>query len=208
MGGTRSPERRPDRLWPRALCVVLLALALGAGCERLRSITTSDPERLLEEARIALANGSPNSSESMVGACEAAWPSLKRIGSEHRESAESNEAFRLASWCLRKVYDFRRYHVPDSPFVTSEPRFMLEWLVHFFDDEFPQEQVDQLLLGMPYSLFRDFQAIAEGHPQLSRWTLHAKRENGRIEYVRATPAETDPPSTAVGADAQTPVPSS
>jgi hypothetical protein len=121
----------------------------------------------------------------MVEACEAAWPSLKQIGFEHPESAESTEAFRLASSCLRTLYDFRRYTRPDSPFVTSEPDFMLEWLMFFFDAEFPQEQVDQLLVGMPYSLFQKLQASAE--PELARWQMRAKRENGRTQTVRATP---------------------
>jgi hypothetical protein len=161
------------------------------GCERLRSLTSGEPQRLLEEARLTLEKGDPQFNESMVEACEAAWPPLKRIGSEYPESAASTEAFRIASWCLRTVYNFRRYHVPDSPFVTSEPGFMLKWLVHFFDDEFPQEQVDQFLLGMPFALFRELQASAEMHPELARWKMDAKRENGRVEYVRASPAETD-----------------
>jgi hypothetical protein len=172
------------------LCVVLVALVATAGCERLRSLTTSESQRLLEEARTTLEESDPYSNESKLEACEKAWPSLKRIGSEHRESAEGAEAFRMASWCLRKVFNFRRWHVPDSPFVTSEPAFMLEWLVHFFDGaEFPQEQVDQLLLGMPYTMFLEFQESAEVRPQLARWTMYAKRENGRIEYVEANPAD-------------------
>jgi hypothetical protein len=170
-----------------ALCIALAALGVLAGCERLQSLTTGEPQQLLEDARIALEKGSPNSTESTVEACEAAWPALKRIGSVYPESAESAEAFRLASSCLKTLYYFRRYTVPDSPFVASEPDFMLEWLVHFFEDEFPQEQVDQLLVGMPYAMFREFQVSTEGRPELARWAMRAKRENGRTEYVRATP---------------------
>lgn len=182
-----------SRLQLSLLCILCTALVALTGCERLRSLATSEPQRLLEEARITLDKSNPHSSESKVEACEAAWPTLKRIGSEHAESAESTEAFRMASWCLRTVYNFRRYHVPDSPFGTSEPGFMLEWLVHFFDDDFPQEQVDQLLVGMPYKLFLEFQASSEDRPELARWTVRAKRENGRIEYVEATPAASSSP---------------
>ena len=171
------------------LCLALVASGALTGCERFRSLTTSEPQRLLEEARAVLEGATPYSTESKVEACETAWPSLKRIGTEYPESAEG---FRLASWCLRTVYNFRRYHVPDSPFVTSEPGFMLEWLMHFFGGEFPQEQVDQLLVGMPYSLFEEFQLSAASRPELARWTMDAKRENGRVEYIRVSSAEPGP----------------
>jgi hypothetical protein len=189
MDRARSPHGQLSQTLLSTLCVALMTLGMMAGCERLRSFASSEPQRFLEEARLSLEQADPYSTESKVAACEAAWRPLKRIGSEHPKSTESTEAFRLASSCLKTLYDFRRYHVPDSPFVTSEPAFMLEWLVHFFDDRFPQEQVDQLLVGMPYSLFREFQASAESRPELARWTMRAKRENGRIEYVRASPAQ-------------------
>ena len=191
MGRIRSLYGLLRELRLSTLCIALAVLGGLAGCERLESFTTSGPRRYLDDARVALEKSSPYSTESEVKACEAAWPSLKRIGSRHPESAESTEAFRLASGCLRRVYNFRRYHVPDSPFVTSEPGFMLEWLVHFFDDEFPQEQVDQLLVGMPFTLFLEFQASSEQRPELARWTMDAKRENGRVEYVEASPAPSD-----------------
>jgi len=42
---------------------------------------------------------------------------------------------------------------------------------------------------MPYTLFLEFQASAELRPELARWTMRAKRENGRVEYVEASPTE-------------------
>ena len=166
--------------------------AILAVAALLSACGPSAPERLLEEVRLAFEKQNPADMESVVAACEEAWPSLKRIGTRHRESPEASEAFRIASSCLKRVYNFRRYTAPESPFVVSEPAFMLEWLAHFFAGEFPQEQVDQLLVGMPYTMFLEFRASSEDRPELARWEMRAKRDNGRVEYVRAIPASAEP----------------
>jgi hypothetical protein len=150
-----------------------------AGCGEPASV------KLLADAQAALEDVNPQVTETVVAGCEAAWPSLKEIGRAHRDSAEAPEAFRLASGCLRALYNFNRYTTPDSPWVTAEPAFMLDWLaVRCTGEAFCQKPAEQLLIGMPWQLFLDLQE----RPELARWRLEAKRENGRVEWIKAAPA--------------------
>jgi len=77
----------------------------------------------------------------------------------HPQSEQNRGAFPLAARSYRKSWAPHRTEL-DSIWTTSEPLFLFAWLAGFFSDrqEFPQEQMEALFLGMNYGLFRDFLA--------------------------------------------------
>ena len=165
------------RVSPR-FAVRCLALALSLwlpGCAALSGLV-NPPGRLLEQARSAIER------EDL----EAAYRDLAEIRKRYPDSAESREAFPLAAAIFRSSYFRDRYRQPGTHWLTSEPRFMLDWFASLLaGPEFPQAEAEALFVGMPYGYFREFLALAEARPELSRWGIRADDDNGIIESVAA-----------------------
>jgi hypothetical protein len=159
--------------------VLLPACALLAGlvgCAALQGLT-DPPGRRLESAREALERKD----------LDAAYRDLAEIRKRHPDSAESREAFPLAAAIFQRSYFRDRFSRPDSSWLTSEPGFMLEWFASFLEGPaFPQAEAEALFVGMPYGFFREYLALAETRPELSRWAIRAREDNGIIEAIDAT----------------------
>ena len=163
---------RPARIGILALLVVL---GLGAGCAHLGF----GPRALLDEANAAIdARDYPT-----------AYGLLKRIALEYPDSPESAEAFPLAAGCLKVLYHHDRYRQPDSVWITSEPRFMFEWLTRYFEAGSPELAVSALFVGCPYNVLREFEEYAKGNPYVSQWVIRAEDDNGIIRSVTAERAD-------------------
>jgi hypothetical protein len=155
------------------LCLAFAALAWLGGCAALSGLV-NPAGRLLAQAREAAERNDPDT----------AWAHLVEIRRRHPESPECREAFPLAAAIFKWRYLRDRHARPGSPFVTSEPHFMLDWLTAYLGGpEFPQAEAEALFVGMPYGLFRDYLALAEGRPELARWAVRAEDDNGIIESI-------------------------
>jgi hypothetical protein len=158
-----------------ALYLALASLTGLPGCAALRGLV-NPPGRLLEQARSAVEQKHP----------DAAYRDLAKIRRQYPESRESREAFPLAAAIFQNGYFSDRYRKPDSPWLTSEPGFMLDWFASFLSGpDFPQAEAEALFVGMPYGYLREFLALAEARPELSRWSIRAEDDNGIIESVAA-----------------------
>jgi hypothetical protein len=161
-----------SRLLPR----LSLPLALALGCAAL----VGKPARLLEEGRAAVE----------AGQYETAWVHLKELRTRYPGRPEAAEAFPLAATALRKLYRKNLYVDPDSPWVTTEPGFVFDWLGSLFrDGEVAQAPLEQLMVDMPHPFFVALQTYAEGDERLGQWTFHAKFDNGMVERIRAERAQ-------------------
>jgi hypothetical protein len=158
-----------------ALCLALLGWL--AGCGALQGLL-DPPGRLLEGARESLERKD----------LDAAYRDLSEIRKRYPDSAESREAFPIAAAIFQRGYFRDRFSRPDSPWLTSEPGFMLDWFAAFLAGPvFPQAEAEALFVGMPYGFFREYLSLAESRPQLSRWTIRAEDDNGIIETIVAGP---------------------
>jgi hypothetical protein len=175
-----SDVARSHRRLGIALLVVGLLAIPTVSCQQL-GFGSSEPERLLEEGRAA----------SRQKDLETAYGLLKRIRTEYPASPESDEAFSLAALLWKDLWYRDRYTQPDSVWRTSEPQFMFDWLASFFagPGEFPLQEVDALLRGMPYSLYGDFVAYAGTHPELSGWVFRVEEDDGHIRSVTGERAQ-------------------
>jgi hypothetical protein len=161
--------------------VALLAAAqlgcatLGLGRESAPcSDVFAEPARLIERAKAA---GEQQN-----------WPLAYRYAALvhllHPTSPQDREAFPLAAYLYRKSWAPHRTEL-DSIWTTSEPVFLFGWLGSFFQDaqEFPQEQMNALFLGMNYGFLRDFLAYGKTRPHVARWTITAEKDNGLVDSV-------------------------
>ena len=123
-----------------------------------------------------------------AGDPDLAYRYLALIHALHPESPEDAEAFPVAVRLFKRAYHRHRFTDPGSLWVRAEPAFLFHWLGSRFGEEFPQSEVEALLLGMPYDFFRDFEAFAAREPAMSRWTVRVQDDNGVIESVAARPA--------------------
>ncbi len=156
-------------------CLATVWLISLTACGTWQSIW-NPPQRLLDQAHAAVEQRD----------LDAAYRKLAQIRERHPESAESREAFRLAAAIFRKRYFENRLTQPGSPWVTTEARFMLDWFASFAGGaEFPQAEAEVLFVGMPYTFFREYLALAETRPELSRWAVQAPDDNGIIEAIAA-----------------------
>jgi len=156
-------------------CFALALMLWLPGCAALSGLV-NPPGRLLEQARSAIEQ------EDL----EAAYSDLAEIRKRYPDSAESREAFPLAAAIFRNGYFRDRYRQPGSHWLTSEPDFMLDWFAFLLEGtEFPQAEAEALFVGMPYGYFREFLALVEARPGLSRWGIRANDDNGIIESVAA-----------------------
>jgi hypothetical protein len=157
------------------LCLTVTALAWLSGCAALSGLV-NPAGRLLAQADEAIEQQD----------FDTAYRHLTEIRKRYPGSAESREAFPLAAAIFRRSYFRHRYRQPDSPWLTSEPDFMLDWFASFLEGpEFPQAEAEALFLGMPYGYFRRYLARAETRPELARWAIRAEDDNGIIEAVVA-----------------------
>jgi hypothetical protein len=154
--------------------VACLALALISWLVGCAALGPNRPGRLLGEARSAVERQD----------LDAAWHDLVEIRKRHPDSAESREAFLLAAAIFQNRYYRDRHRQPATPWLTREPRFMLDWFASFLTGpEFPQAEADALFVGMPYGYFREYLALAETRPELSRWEMRARDDNGVIHEI-------------------------
>jgi hypothetical protein len=173
-------------MWPRSDLRILPALLTAAlGCTTLAAQPSScppsieqafaKPTLLREQADAALEDGD----------LALAYRYLALIETLHPGSPESHELFPAAAKLFKRIYLRERIARPDSIWMTSEPIFMFHWLVAFFSDdgEFPKQQVATLFIGMPLTFFDDFMVFAKPRPQLARWQIRAKEDDGRIESI-------------------------
>ena len=177
-------HRRRRRLNPLlALLVTALACASQSrgpdACPKGIAEVLGSPALLREQADAALADDDS----------ELAYRYLALIEALHPESAESRELFPAAAKLFKRAYFGNRISQPNSVWLTSEPAFMFHWLSFFFRDEeaFPQPQVDTLFVGMPVTLYDEFNIYAKNRPKyFSRWEMRVTDDNGRIESVSGT----------------------
>jgi len=163
-------------------CVVSLLALIALGC----ATTPSEPERLLAQGKTELARKR----------FEQAYGDLRTIRTKYPHSPEAADAFTFAAVAFQGIYARTRYQ-PDSPWTTTETRFMFEWLETFFvGDEFPQVHFETLIHGMPYAFFEDYQEFAATRPTLARWTLTVTKDNGLIDAIEAVRIDTEPASAS------------
>jgi hypothetical protein len=153
------------------------ARSVQATCRELRR-----PDLLLEASDAALL-------ESRDFETAFAWLALLRT--LHPDGAESRDVFPTAARVFRKAYLAHRTEAA-SIWITSERRFMYEWLESFFETcgGFPQRQADALFLGTPWSVFGGFVAFAKERPALADWQLVAEDDNGFVDAVAGEKAIT------------------
>jgi hypothetical protein len=108
----------------------------------------------------------------------------------HPDSPDTRELYPAAAKLFKRGYFRHRIGAPESSWLHFDHVLMFYWLSRFFEspDVFPQEQVDLLLLGMPYDFFQEFAGYAAARPRLfERWTFSATEDNGRIDAVTGSP---------------------
>jgi hypothetical protein len=158
--------------------------ALAGGCAQLGVGRGERPAAaLLEQTATALAQED----------FETAYYRLKEIRAKHPGSPESAEAFPLAAYCLKRLYTVHRFTDPESVWLNSEKLFLFEWTASYFGDEFPQQAVLELLVGLPYSFSQEFVAYAATRPESSRWQIRAEEDNGIVHSVTARRSATRDP---------------
>jgi hypothetical protein len=169
-----------------ALLVAALGCASGGpqtgGCPASAGQVLADPALLREHADAALREDDP----------ELAYRYLALLQTLHPDSAESRELYPAAAKLFKQAYFRNRISKPSSVWLTSEPAFMFQWLASFFRgaQEFPQEQVDLLFVGMPLPVFQEFESFARSRPAVfDRWQLRAAEDDGKIEAVTGTRVE-------------------
>jgi hypothetical protein len=165
--GDRACEREREAV---ARGVSESARSVEATCRELRR-----PDLLIEASDAALL-------ESRDFETAFAWLALVRT--LHPDSSESRGVFPTAARVFRKAYLANRTEA-GSIWISSERRFMYEWLESFFETGggFPQEQADALFLGTPWSVFGGFVAFAKERPALAGWQLVAEDDNGFVDAV-------------------------
>jgi hypothetical protein len=163
-------NRTSDAWRPLAVGLVLFATVACASLSR-------EPAHLLDQGRAALDRRE----------YETAYSTFKELRTRYPRRPESDEAFGPACAAFKAAYYRNRHTKPE--WVTSESAFMFQWLEGYFDQPgFPREQVEQLLLRMPYPLFAGFISYARTRPNLAQWVLHEQDDNGIVQTITAEPA--------------------
>lgn len=150
-----------------------------AGCA---TVGAGEARRLRDEGDALLAAGDH----------EAAYRTLAQIRARHPGSAEAREVFPAAALVFKRHWWSNRYTDPGSSWLTTEPAFLFEWLDSLATADFPQQEAERLLIGMPYPFFLEFQAFAASRAGLGRWRLAAERDNGIVESIAAEPVAAEP----------------
>jgi hypothetical protein len=167
--------------WLALACAGASARAAPGACPPGVEEVLASPALLREQADVALKEDNS----------ELAYRYLALIEELHPESAQSRELFPAAARLFQRNYFRNRVGKPDSVWTTAEPAFMFHWLSEFFRDakQFPQQQVDQLFIGMPVTLHDEFLVYAKGRPKyFARWETRVSDDDGHITSVIASPA--------------------
>jgi len=167
------------------LCAALSAAVALSSCATLFGSPESRP--------VAEAMGDPAGLKELAQTLiakenfELAYRYVALIHILHPDSEQNREVFPLAAHLYRKSWAPHRTEL-DSVWTTSEPLFMFAWLADFYRDgnDFPQEQMEALFLGMNGGLLRDFLAYAKARPYIAQWTISAEKNNGIVESVTGT----------------------
>lgn len=168
-------NRRALRAAPLLLAPALVGLALGCA-----TLGAGEPGQLRDAAQVQLD----------AGDLEGAYRTLARIRIEHPDSPEAREVFPAAARIFKREWWRHRYREADSPWLTSEPAFLFDWLASFYaGDAFPQREAEFLLLGMPVGFLRDYQTFAAARPELARWRITGEDDNGVLESIAAARAD-------------------
>jgi hypothetical protein len=152
------------------LAAIVTAASLAAGCAHFGA---GSSEGILHEARSAYE----------ARDFETAYWRAKQLETEHPDSPDSYQAFVIACGSLKLLHHRHRYAQPDSVWVTSEPEYLFGWLAKYLDSEAASEAANVLFVGLPFQVFRDFQAYARSHPELAPIVLRAEDDNGIIQNV-------------------------
>lgn len=146
-------------------------------------------EELLASPALLLARARAGVAERRL---EEPYRLLTLIRTLHPESPEASEAYWLAAAIFQRQYSKNRLTNPDSPWVTTEPAFVFEWMGTFFTaEEAPTDRAVAVFRGMPLGIFRRFEAHAEPRPVFRPWQISVEEDNGIIEIVTMTPREAD-----------------
>ncbi len=108
----------------------------------------------------------------------------------HPESEEAERAWLYAAPALSRFVKYHRYH-DRSPWIHTEPFFLLEWLADIVKDseEFPFEEANLFFEKLPKSLRIELEKRMADHPIWSQYDYSFKMENGLIEYIRVRKKE-------------------
>jgi hypothetical protein len=156
------------------------AAAPRGECSKTIEEALADPQLLRAEADQALKRDDP----------ELAFRYLALLETQHPGSPDSRELYPAAARLYQRVYYRNRIPSPNAPWMHYDHALMYFWLSQFFEspDQFPQEQVDLLLVGMPYNFFEEFAAYAAVRPRLFQfWGFQATADNGKVETVTGVP---------------------
>ena len=145
-------------------------------CERDASVLRS-PQRLVARGAAALAQRDLDRS----------YCYFALVRTLHPQAAEASGAFANAAVLFKTLYLRERYANPGAIWFTSEPEFLFAWLASFYDEGFPQAEVEALLRSMPAPFAAELDAWAAAHPRMARWRVEVTDDNGLIETVQAAP---------------------
>lgn len=149
-------------------------------CPKSIGETLDDPRLLRAAADQALKEDDP----------ELAFRYLALLETQHPGSPESRELYPAAARLYQRIYYRNRIPSPKASWMNYDHTLMYFWLSQFFEssDRFPQEQVDLLLVGLPYNVFEEFAAYARVRPRLFQfWGFEAIADNGKTESVKGIP---------------------
>jgi hypothetical protein len=157
-------------------CLGCASLGGGRGCPPGAADVLADPGLLREKA----------DEELHEGDWEGAFPYLDLLLVLHPDSPEVKELYPAAARLYKRGYLRNRAGAPESAWFHYQHALMYYWVSRFFEspEVFPQEQVEALLLGMPYPFFEEFSAYVYARAKLfERWRVRVTEDNGRVDSV-------------------------
>ncbi len=169
--------------------------------DRKFELLGAESEEALVGARVLMADPALLDGQAMA-ALEAKQPELAYryfalLRSLHPESRLTRERFPFAVSLFRLSFQRDRYANPPTPWTTTEPEFMFDWLAAIFaaraetDEPFPQDETQRLFLGQPRDFFERFEAWGRDQPELRGWRILYEEDNGRLEKIEGQPTTDD-----------------
>jgi hypothetical protein len=165
---------------PSRLVALIALAAVAAGCTLFGA---SRARELVAEAEAAYTRSD----------FETSYARAKAVRLDHPASPERDQAFALACASWKLLYHRDRYASLDSPWVAIEPAFLFDWLASYFGEASPEEPARLLFVGVPYGVYRDFEAFARKRPDVSRWALRVEDDNGIVRQVTAERSDAQAP---------------
>jgi hypothetical protein len=174
----------------RATLLIALSAGVALACAGSRAPSPQSPTALLETLQLVAG----------VEDWERAYALAQQIDREHPDSAERDQAYPIACHAWQRLWYRARYAEPDSVWKHAERDAMFHWAASYFtsDGGFPQEETEELLKGLPWSMGQEFLAWAADRPDVARWAIAVEEDNGRIEGVSGLPASSGPPDGSAG----------